>query len=92
MPTYEYRCTNCEHRMEAFHKITDKPLQDCPKCHQASLTRGPGGGIGLSFVGTGWYKTDYSGTSSKDTVAPPSAESKPKEPCCPCGKSKGSCT
>jgi putative FmdB family regulatory protein len=81
MPTYEYHCKACGHKLEAFQKITDHPLTTCGQCGKDALQRGPGGGIGLSFVGTGWYKTDYAGGA-------PAKEGG----CCPCGKGKNSCT
>ncbi len=69
MPTYEYKCFDCEHAMEHFQKITDNPLKTCPSCGKESLKRGPGGGIGLSFKGSGFYITDY-------------AAKKPEHKCC----------
>ena len=86
MPTYDYRCTNCQHSLEAFQKITEEPLKECPKCGKSTLSRGPGGGIGLSFVGQGWYKTDYA-ASPKDTPSNTNSGQ-----CCPCGKNSGSCS
>ena len=59
MPTYEYRCSHCEHNLEAFQKITAEPLTSCPNCGKETLQRRPGGGIGLAFRGSGFYKTDY---------------------------------
>jgi len=59
MPTYDYRCTECDHTTESFQKITDAPLTTCPQCNKETLQRGPGGGIGLSFKGEGFYITDY---------------------------------
>ena len=32
MPTYEYECRACGHRFERFQKMTDVPLDECPKC------------------------------------------------------------
>lgn len=58
MPTYEYECAACKHRWEADQRITDKPLEECPKCGAKDVRRL----IGRStFVlkGTGWYATDY---------------------------------
>lgn len=79
MPTYEYRCENCLQKVEIFQKITEEAIKKCPHCGESALVRGPGGGIGLSFSGSGWYKTDY-------------ASSPPKEGgCCPCGKNPTSC-
>jgi putative FmdB family regulatory protein len=58
MPTYEYECTKCKYRFEEFQKITDKPLQRCPKC-RSKLRRLISGGVGLIFKGSGFYATDY---------------------------------
>lgn len=61
MPTYEYRCEKCGHLFEAFHKISQSPLKDCPKCKQPALKRGIGGqNATLQFKGSGFYITDYS--------------------------------
>lgn len=82
MPTYGYHCEECEHEMDSFQKITDIPLKTCPKCGKDSLRRGPGGGIGLSFKGSGFYITDYG--SQKGNESKGSEQSKKSE-CCPCG-------
>jgi len=58
MPTYEYECTQCNHKFEEYQKITDLPLKNCPKC-QGKLRRLITGGAGLIFKGTGFYVTDY---------------------------------
>ena len=81
MPTYDYRCTACSHELEMMQKMTEDPLKICPNCHKESLKRGPGGGIGLSFKGTGFYITDY----AREKAQTPSSE------CCPCGKDAGGC-
>lgn len=86
MPTYDYTCSGCGHKMEAFQKITEAPLKTCPACHQDKLIRGPGGGIGLSITGDGFYKTMY---GPKDTGESPPATG---GGCCPCGKNKNSCS
>jgi len=58
MPTYEYRCTLCEHRFEAFQKMSDLPLTNCPHC-SGPVQRIIGAGMGLIFKGSGFYITDY---------------------------------
>lgn len=70
-----------------FQKITEDPIKKCPACGQDSLQRGPGGGIGVSFKGSGFYATDY----AQPTTPPPSNE-KSGGGCCPCGKNKPSCS
>ena len=32
MPTYEYACTACGHRLEAVQRFSDDPLTVCPDC------------------------------------------------------------
>jgi len=59
MPTYEYSCDHCGHKLEILQKITDPSLNTCHSCGQDTLRRGPGGGIGLVFKGSGFYITDY---------------------------------
>ncbi len=78
MPTYEYRCQSCGAKVELFQKITEEPAKICPTCHKETLVRGPGGGIGIAFSGTGFYATDYKSNE------PPSSSSGGS--CCPCGK------
>lgn len=58
MPTYDYECSICGHGFESFQKITDKPLENCPKCGKR-LRRLVGGGAGIIFKGSGFYATDY---------------------------------
>jgi putative FmdB family regulatory protein len=57
MPTYVYRCQNCDTLTEAFQKITEDPLTTCEECG-GSLRRvlQP---VGIVFKGSGFYVTDY---------------------------------
>lgn len=32
MPTYNYKCTECDHTFEKRQKISDEPIKECPKC------------------------------------------------------------
>lgn len=60
MPTYDYNCAECGYQYEVFHKISQEPLKECPKCSKPSLKRGIGGqNAVLSFKGSGFYITDY---------------------------------
>jgi len=68
MPTYDYRCNNCEHVFELFHSINAEPHQDCPKCgSNGSVQRLISAGNGLIFKGSGFYITDYKNNSSKNS-------------------------
>ena len=63
MPIYEYECRKCSAHVEAFQKVSDKPLTKCRKC---------GGKLekkisapAIQFKGSGWYVTDYAGKTTK---------------------------
>jgi len=58
MPTYEYECTNCNKIFDIFQKISDEPLEKCPKCNN-KIKRLIGKGSGVIFKGSGFYATDY---------------------------------
>lgn len=72
MPTYEYKCKNCNHEFEESQPMSAASLVMCPKCKTPNLVRAIGGGGGMIFKGSGFYQTDYK-NAKKDTK-----ESKPK--------------
>ena len=72
MPTYDYRCKECGHELEAQQAFTDDPLTDCPACG-ASALRKRFGSVGIAFKGSGFYKTDNRSSGSTKTAAPPAA-------------------
>ncbi|MHB1156294.1 MAG: FmdB family zinc ribbon protein [Phycisphaerales bacterium] len=76
MPTYEYQCEACEHRMEEFQSMSAKPLRKCPECGKPKLKRLIGTGAGVIFKGSGFYQTDYRSDSYRKSVE---AEKKPAE-------------
>ena len=56
MPTYEYRCTDCEEHLEVVQSFSDDPLTRCPNCGgQLRKVFSP---VGIVFKGSGFYKTD----------------------------------
>ena len=65
MPTYEYKCGNCDHLMEVFQSITASPKKKCPECGKLKLQRLMGLGSGVIFKGGGFYETDYRSESYK---------------------------
>jgi len=65
MPTYDYRCTQCGHVFELFHRITDDTPKLCPNCGSTAV-RVPSGGAGLLFHGSGFYITDYRSKGYQD--------------------------
>lgn len=57
MPTYEYLCQSCSHRFEAWQKMTEDPLSNCPECGEhVRRVLYP---AGVVFKGSGFYKTDH---------------------------------
>jgi putative FmdB family regulatory protein len=56
MPTYEYRCKSCEHQFDAVQAFTDDALTECPEC--GGPLRKVFGNVGITFKGSGFYKTD----------------------------------
>jgi len=64
MPIYEYRCTACEHKLEALQKFSDAPLLTCPTCGKDALTKLVSA-AGFQLKGSGWYQTDFRGGGSK---------------------------
>ena len=56
MPTYEYACTSCGHRMEAVQSFSDPALTTCPVCQGA--LRKVFGNVGIVLKGSGFYKND----------------------------------
>ena len=63
MPIYEYECKKCKAHVEAFQKLSDKPLTKCRKCG-GKLERKISAPA-IQFKGSGWYVTDYAGKTTK---------------------------
>jgi putative FmdB family regulatory protein len=85
MPTYEYACKSCGEHMEVVQSFKDDPLTECPTC--GGPLRKVFGSIGITFKGSGFYKTDSRGKSAKSdspksepspTSDSPKSESSPK--------------
>ena len=56
MPTYEYRCKQCGEHLEVVQSFKDDALTTCPNC--GGDLRKVFGNIGITFKGSGFYKTD----------------------------------
>jgi len=56
MPTYEYACKSCGEHVEVVQSFKDNALTTCPAC--GGPLRKVFGSIGISFKGSGFYKTD----------------------------------
>ncbi len=64
MPIYEYRCSDCGHKLESLQKLADAPLVTCPACGRDTLTKLLSA-AGFQLKGSGWYATDFKGSGSK---------------------------
>jgi len=75
MPTYAYACTSCGHTFDAVQSFTEDALATCPECGGA--LRKQYGSIGVTFNGSGFYRTDSrSGSGGKaDTSSSSKSES-----------------
>jgi putative FmdB family regulatory protein len=56
MPTYEYTCKNCGEHLEVVQSFKDNALDECPAC--GGPLRKVFGNIGITFKGSGFYRTD----------------------------------
>ena len=83
MPTYEYECKECRHHFEAFQSMSDKPLDECPKCG-SEARRLIFGGAGVIFKGSGFYVTDRKGASSAACGASSAAPADKAAACAQC--------
>jgi putative FmdB family regulatory protein len=63
MPTYSYVCKDCAHAFETQQSIHDEALKECPECK--GELRKVFGQVGVTFKGSGFYRTDNS-TSKGD--------------------------
>jgi putative FmdB family regulatory protein len=60
MPTYEYACGACGHQWDEVQRITEPPLELCPKCTKSAAHRLISGGTNFILKGGGWYSDLYS--------------------------------
>ncbi|MFP3714040.1 FmdB family zinc ribbon protein [Puerhibacterium sp. TATVAM-FAB25] len=62
MPTYAYRCADCGHAFDIHQSFSDDALTVCPEC--GGTLRKQYGTVGVTFKGSGFYRTDSRGSSS----------------------------
>jgi putative FmdB family regulatory protein len=56
MPTYSYRCTECANAFDIHQAFTDDTLTVCPTC--GGVLRKVFSPVGVTFSGSGFYRTD----------------------------------
>jgi putative FmdB family regulatory protein len=64
MPTYDYVCTSCQNTWEEVQKISEPPVETCPKCASKTAKRQISGG-NFILKGGGWYADLYSSSAPK---------------------------
>lgn len=67
MPTYSYACSSCGNAFDVQQSFSDASLTECPSCGGA--LRKVYGTVGVTFNGSGFYRTDSrkSGGSSSSS-------------------------
>ncbi|TDT64301.1 FmdB family zinc ribbon protein [Frigoribacterium sp. PhB116] len=79
MPTYSYRCTECGNAFDVVQSFTDDSLTVCPVCQ--GVLRKVFSPVGVTFNGSGFYRTDSrsgSGSSSTSSSSTSSSSSDKK--------------
>jgi putative FmdB family regulatory protein len=88
VPTYSYRCTECDTAFDIQQAFTDDALTECPTC--SGRLRKVYNSIGVTFNGSGFYRTDSrssgagsssgSGDTGSSSSSSGSSDSKPSTP------------
>ena len=65
MPTYAYTCTACGHAFDIHQAFTDDALTVCPEC--GGRLRKVFSSVGVTFKGSGFYRTDSRSSKSAST-------------------------
>jgi len=74
VPTYSYRCTQCDTAFDIQQAFTDHSLTVCPTCE--GKLRKVFSSIGVTFSGSGFYSNDSKSDSKR---ANPNLDRKPAE-------------
>ncbi|WP_026931020.1 FmdB family zinc ribbon protein [Glycomyces tenuis] len=69
MPVYEYRCKECGYEFDRHQSFTEARLTDCPSCEAKGALRKVFGNVGVTFKGSGFYRTDSRSTGSSSLSA-----------------------
>jgi predicted nucleic acid-binding Zn ribbon protein len=86
MPTYDYHCSTCGTEFELFQSFSEDTLKKCPTKKSGNSPAGctsPGKGKvtkvfsapGITFKGSGFYKTDSRGASGSGSDKSDKSES-----------------
>jgi putative FmdB family regulatory protein len=80
MPVYAYKCRDCGTPLEVHQEFSDAPLTECPTC--GGVLRKQYGSVGVTFNGSGFYRTDSRAGEKKpaEAAASGTTESTPAAP------------
>jgi len=82
VPTYSYRCTECETAFDIQQAFTDDSLTVCPTC--GGVLRKVFSAVGVSFSGSGFYRNDSrASTSTSESSTPKTPTAAPAAPAAP---------
>jgi putative FmdB family regulatory protein len=77
MPIYEYECQACSHRFEEWQKMSDKPIEVCPKCKARKVEKLISH-TSFQLKGGGWYSDLYSSQKPGSATSATSSTSSPE--------------
>jgi putative FmdB family regulatory protein len=78
MPTYSYRCTECGTAFDIQQAFTDESLTECPNC--GGKLRKLFNTVGVTFNGSGFYRTDSRAAPSEGSSSSSSDSSSSSSP------------
>lgn len=58
MPTYEYQCSACGHKLEIVQSIKSNPRKKCPKCRRKKLQRLISQNVSIIFKGNDFWRSE----------------------------------
>ena len=67
MPTYSYRCTECDNAFDVQQSFTDDALTVCDRCGGA--LRKVFGAVGIAFKGSGFYRNDHGAAKKSESTS-----------------------
>ncbi|HMO01878.1 MAG TPA: zinc ribbon domain-containing protein [Oligoflexia bacterium] len=67
MPLYEFECPKCG-VIEILQRVGERQPKICPECRTKGIKKLISEAA-FHLKGSGWYKTDYSGSASKNGVS-----------------------
>jgi putative FmdB family regulatory protein len=77
VPTYSYRCTECDNAFDIKQSFSDATLTECPVC--GGVLRKVFSPVGVTFNGGGFYRTDSRPAPKSEGSSSTPAKSEPKK-------------